>query len=139
MRANSYFIWMVASAIVGALFGSNPAAFQHGEIKLTNPVKPTPESVAAGQKLFEKTCAPCHGAGGKGDGKMAAQLDPKPSDLTDSEWKHGEKDGDIFTVIRDGSKGTGMKGFAGRMTSQDIWNVVNYLRTLGPGSVKPLQ
>ena len=61
---------------------------------------------------------------------------PKPSDLTDGNWKHGSTDGDIFTVISDGSKGTGMRGYASRMKTEDIWNVVNYLRTLGPQAHK---
>jgi hypothetical protein len=56
----------------------------------------------------------------------------RPSDLTDASWKHGSTDGEIFTLIRDGSKGTGMRGYAARMKPDDIWNVVNYLRTLGP-------
>jgi mono/diheme cytochrome c family protein len=100
-----------------------------------NPVKATPESIGAGKKLYDTQCATCHGAAGKGDGKMAASIpDPKPSDLTDASWKHGSTDGEIFTLIRDGSKGTGMRGYASRMKTEDIWNVVNYLRTLGPKS-----
>ena len=53
-------------------------------------------------------------------------------DLTDASWKHTSTDGEIFTLIRVGSKDTGTRGDAARMKSDDIWNVVNYLRTLGP-------
>jgi mono/diheme cytochrome c family protein len=105
---------------------------------LKNPVKPTAESIAAGKKLYDTQCSSCHGETGKGDGKMAASINPpKPSDLTDATWKHGSTDGEIFTLIRDGSKGTGMRAFAARMKTEDIWNVVNYLRTLGPNPPKP--
>jgi len=98
---------------------------------LKNPVKSSPESIAAGKKLYDTQCATCHGTTGKGDGKMAASIpDPKPTDMTDATWKHGGSDGEIFTVIRDGSKGTGMRGYASRMKTEDIWNVVNYLKSL---------
>ena len=36
---------------------------------------------------------------------MGEELTPKPSNLTDADWKHGSTDGEIFTVIRDGVKG----------------------------------
>jgi mono/diheme cytochrome c family protein len=105
--------------------------------KLSNPVKPTSDSLASGKKLYDTQCATCHGESGKGDGKMAASLNPpKPSDLTDASWKHGSTDGEIFTLIRDGSKDTGMRAYAARMKPDDIWNVVNYLRTLGPAAKK---
>ena len=104
---------------------------------LKNPVKATPDSIAAGKKLYDTQCTTCHGDTGKGDGKMAASLNPpKPSDLSDASWKHGSTDGEIFTLIRDGSKGTGMRGYAARMKPDDMWNVVNYLRTFGPTSIK---
>lgn len=109
-------------------------AHQHAEAaKLKNPIKPAPASITAGKTLYDTQCASCHGPTGKGDGKMAAMMNPpKPSDLTDVSWKHGSTDGEIFTLIRDGSKGTGMRGYAARMKTEDIWNVVNYLRTLAP-------
>jgi mono/diheme cytochrome c family protein len=109
-------------------------AHQHADAAaLKNPVKTSPASIAAGKKLYDTQCATCHGATGKGDGRMAVMMpEPKPSDLSDATWKHGSTDGEIFTLIRDGSKGTGMRGYAARMKTQDIWNVVNYLRTLAP-------
>lgn len=107
---------------------------QHADAaKLKNPVKSSSASITAGKGLYDTQCASCHGTTGKGDGKMAAMMNPpKPSDLTDASWKHGSTDGEIFTLIRDGSKGTGMRGYAARMQTEDIWNVVNYLKTLGP-------
>jgi len=103
---------------------------------LKNPVASNAASIAAGQKTFQASCASCHGPAGAGDGKNIAQMNPKPSNLTDANWKHGPSDGEIFTLIRDGSKNTAMKGFASKMTTNDIWNVVNYIRTLNTSSTK---
>jgi mono/diheme cytochrome c family protein len=100
--------------------------------KLKNPVSPTAESVAAGAAVFGKQCASCHGTGGKGDGAMAPKLKSKPADLTDAEWKHGPSDGEIFTLIRDGAKNAGMKAFRGALTEQQMWELVNYIRSIGP-------
>ena len=63
-------------------------------------------------------------------------LKPAPSDLTDGDWKHGQTDNDIFTVIRDGAKQTGMRAYGSRIPTNDIWNLVNYVRTLGPKTTK---
>ncbi len=100
--------------------------------KIQNPVAADATSIAAGQKLYVRHCSECHGESGKGDGEMAGDLNPKPADLTDAQWKHGDTDGEIFVVIRDGVKGTGMKSFAKKMTTHEMWDVVNYLRSIGP-------
>jgi high-affinity iron transporter len=105
--------------------------------KLANPVKPTDASLAVGKKLYDTQCATCHGATGKGDGKMAASITgAKPSDLSDASWKHGTSDGEMFTLIKNGAKGTGMRGYGSRMKPNDIWSIVNYIRTLGPAPAK---
>jgi mono/diheme cytochrome c family protein len=102
--------------------------------KLKNPVPADAKSIAAGEQLFSKECASCHGSTGKGDGKMAAKLKTPPPDLTDAEWTHGSSDGEIFVLIRDGSKGTPMKGYRSRLTTTQIWQVVNYLRSISAQS-----
>src|SRR5262245_31034565 len=100
--------------------------------KLKNPVAPDASSIAAGKAVYEKNCANCHGKTGAGDGMMGAELNPKPSNLSDAEWKHGSTDGEIFTLIKNGSKGTGMQAFNSTLTEHQLWDVVNYVRTLGP-------
>ena len=113
--------------------GTHPegGAHHHPEAaKLKNPVAADATSIAAGKQLYDKQCAGCHGDTGTGDGRMGEELSPKPANLTDADWKHGSTDGEIFTVIRDGVKNTGMKPFARKLTAHQIWDVVNFVRSL---------
>jgi mono/diheme cytochrome c family protein len=108
-------------------------AHHHPEAaKLKNAVPANADSVAAGKAIYTKQCVGCHGETGKGDGKLGEELNPKPSNLTDADWKHGSTDGEMFVLIRDGSKGTGMKGYKSKLTEHQMWDVVNYVRSLGP-------
>ena len=109
------------------------AAHRHAQAaRLKNPVPFGAASIAAGLALYQKQCAACHGDTGNGDGAMGEELNPKPSNLADAEWKHGATDGEIFTVIRNGVKSTGMKAYRRKMTTHQLWDVVNYLRSIGP-------
>lgn len=118
---------VAAAALVGA---QNPGGSAEGK-KLKNPVPATPESINAGKALFQKNCRFCHGADAKGNGPMAPE-GTHPSNLTDDKWDRGSTDGEIFLVIRDGAGPKfDMKGFKSKMTETDIWNIVNYVRSLG--------
>jgi mono/diheme cytochrome c family protein len=104
-----------------------------GAAKLKNPVAANAESIAAGQKLYDRHCSECHGDTGKGDGMAGEGLDEKPSNLRDNEWKHGATDGEIFVVIRDGAgPKSDMKAFGKKLNERQIWDVVNFVRTLAP-------
>jgi mono/diheme cytochrome c family protein len=119
-------VWLVLVAITGvAQTVPDPAAK-----KLKNPVAAAPESVAAGQQLYAKYCRFCHGADAKGNGPMAPK-GTHPPDLTAGKAQE-LTDGEIFAVIRDGAgPHQEMKPFKGKMQEQEMWNVVNYLRSIG--------
>ena len=98
--------------------------------KMKNPVAANTQSVTAGKAAYQKYCRFCHGPEGLGDGPSAPK-GTKPSNLTDAEWTRGSTDGEIFVVLRDGAGPKfDMKGFKGRMTDQDMWHVVNYVRSI---------
>src|SRR4029434_8821794 len=62
---------------------------------LQNPVKPTPESLASGKKLYERLCAECHGEKGDGVSEIAAAMasdELRPPNLIDDIWDHGSSD-----------------------------------------------
>ena len=98
--------------------------------KLKNPVPNDAESIEAGRLLYKRHCAPCHGPNGKGDGGMALS-GGTPSDLTDETWDYGSTDGEIFTSIREGVSAD-MLAYKDKLSDKQIWQVVNYLRSLGP-------
>jgi len=124
----------MALALVGvvALDAQSIGGSAEGK-KLKNPVAMSPASIAAGKAAYTKNCAFCHGPEAKGDGKMAPK-DSHPSDLTDAKWDRGSTDGEIFLVLQNGAgPDFKMKGFkAPRVSDTDLWNVVNYLRSVGP-------
>jgi mono/diheme cytochrome c family protein len=102
---------------------------------LVNPVSPGPDSIAKGRDVYLKLCATCHGPYGLGNGRLATGMEAygaRPSNLTDRQWQHGSTDGEIFLTIRDGV-GTDfhMPAYVGTLTDEDIWHVVNYVRSLG--------
>ncbi len=131
--AAAVFVWLIVPIAATDPSQHEAGAHRHPEAaKIQNPVPATDDSIAAGKALFTKNCAECHGDSGKGDGEMADMYDPRPANLTDAEWKHGSSDGEIFTVIKNGVKGTDMKPFGKKLTTDQIWNLVNYIRSIGP-------
>ena len=103
--------------------------------ELANPIESNPESRAAGAEVYERLCATCHGPTGRGDGRLAAgtaAYGARPSNLADDTWQHGSTDGEIFAVIRDGiGPDFAMDSFDGPLSADEIWDVVNYLKSLG--------
>jgi len=96
--------------------------------KLVNPVKPTSESIAQGKKAYGFDCAMCHGKEGAGDGDLAESMQLKLKDYRDPAVLKDMTDGDIYTIIRNG-KGK-MTGEEQRLKPEQVWNVVNYVRSL---------
>ena len=95
---------------------------------LENPVPATADSVATGRQRYVFMCRECHGNTGLGDGDMAHAGGDIP-DFTDDVWLHGSSDGEIFLVIKEGVTAD-MQPYADRLGDEDIWHLVNYLRTL---------
>ena len=93
-----------------------------------NPVVPTAESIAEGAKLYRGHCAVCHGVNGDGKSSWAETLPELPADLTDRTLMGKMTDGEIFWKLTTGRDM--MPPFAERMSEEERWRVVNYLRTL---------
>ena len=92
-----------------------------------NPIAPTHDSIAAGQKIYSKTCAMCHGKTGDADGPAVIELNIHPAKLSDPKLAT-ESDGSLFWKITTGKKP--MPTYGKRFSETDRWNLVNYIRTL---------
>lgn len=102
--------------------------------KLKNPEADNAETIEAGKKLYARHCASCHGPNGKGDGGMALS-GGEPSDLTDDKWDFGSTDGEIFVAIRDGVS-SDMLAYKEKLNEKQIWQIVTFIRSLGPKKTK---
>lgn len=101
---------------------------------MRNPVAMTPNNIATGKAIFEGKglCFKCHGSEGKGNGKLAAFLDPSPRNFTNMEWQKDRSDGELLWIIKNGSEGTGMASMApSEITQEEAWYVITYIRTFG--------
>jgi mono/diheme cytochrome c family protein len=103
------------------------------EVRRPNPVKPTPESIAEGKKIYGYDCAGCHGA--TGDGKTDAGKELKVADFTDPAVLKDRTDGELFYVIKNGRGAMPLEG--DRVKEEQIWDLVNYVRSLAKKKPAP--
>ncbi|TKS60447.1 MAG: cytochrome c [Nitrospira sp.] len=104
---------------------------------VTNPLPATPDMIAKGKALFEGKafCRACHGQDGKGFGsdiEPGSLKGPLPRNFTDQEWQAARKDGELFWILKNGSKGTNMASFIPQvLTDEEAWQVLLYVRSFG--------
>ncbi|MEK7879861.1 MAG: cytochrome c [candidate division NC10 bacterium] len=104
-----------------------PREEREAAAKRPNPVKTTPQSVAAGKDLYLIYCAVCHGPDGKGGGPVAPKFIPPP-DLSHASIQKGRSDGYLQHVI--GAGGAVMPAYGEALSPQERWHLVNFLRSL---------
>ncbi|MCC7365395.1 MAG: copper resistance protein CopC [Dehalococcoidia bacterium] len=96
----------------------------------TNPVFPDENSLTQGRELYQQNCIGCHGR--TGVPPVGLNVDPYPLDLTVHAPQH--PDGVLYNFIADGVPGSAMRAWGsgdGALSEEQIWHLVNYLRTLG--------
>jgi cytochrome c oxidase cbb3-type subunit 2/cytochrome c oxidase cbb3-type subunit I/II len=100
-----------------------------------DPLEPTQNNIDRGRVVFEQRCVGCHGPKGLGDGPAAQFLNPTPDDFSDKGMftSPTDSDGERYYRILVGGKGTAMENFGTRLSVEDIWRVILFLRTIPNG------
>lgn len=119
----------VVSLFAGLLLVvGSPFLVQEAEGEQMNPIAPSAESVTIGEELYLNRCQACHGPSGLGDGPEAVGLNPPPANLVHHVPMH--PDWDLYNMIATGIPDTAMPAFGGTLSEEEIWHLINYLRTL---------
>jgi len=93
---------------------------------LVNPVPATAASLTRGEEMYNRSCAPCHGVTGAGEGSVTAAGMLAQSLIAQPTIER--TDGYLYGMIRVG-RGL-MPSYGHQITHYDRWNIVNYVRTL---------
>lgn len=95
---------------------------------LTSASPASAADAGAGQKIFKKNCAMCHGATGAGDGPMGKMLKPPPPNFTDADRMAQRPDEELITRIKEGKKP--MPSYDGRLSDGQIQDILAFIRSL---------
>lgn len=96
------------------------------------PSQPTNDSLSAaiGQMQFGGRCASCHGIDGRTPTDVGRWMYPRAPNLGSpavQEWS----DAELFLIIKQGIRLSGMPGFGKTLSDEDIWHLVHYVRSIG--------
>ena len=125
---------MSASAKPGLLERTiAPWAFDNSMAKRAsdakNPLANDPSAMAPGMALYRENCVPCHGAPHVNAAKLAAGLNP-PAPYLEIEDTQSLSDGELFWIIKNGIRMTGMPAFGPTRNDNEIWHIVSFVRHL---------
>jgi mono/diheme cytochrome c family protein len=96
---------------------------------LKDPIAPTPAALQEGREHFADHCAQCHGNDGRGQTEIGRNLYPRAPDMTSADTQK-LSDGELFAIIRNGVRLTGMPAWAEDHTEADDWKLVLFIRHL---------
>lgn len=118
-------VWMVNS-------------FERGYWLTPDPLPLTQVNLVRGKAVYLERCSGCHGMTGDGKGPAAEWFAIKPFDFTDTSTVNGPfgSEGQMYHRILTAGKGTAMENFGTRLSVEDTWRVVLFLRTVQGGSLR---
>lgn len=96
---------------------------------MTNPIPPSPQVLAAGLSHFADHCASCHANDGSGQTAIGRNLYPRAPDMRKAATQE-LTDGELFYIIENGVRFTGMPAWGGPDTAEGSWHLVHFIRHL---------
>ena len=97
--------------------------------KMKNPMPETNEVVSQGQELFLGSCAQCHGPNARGDTDIGRNMNPPAMDLTSPHVQHWS-DAELFWIIQNGVRLTGMPAWKSSISADDTWKLARFIHKL---------
>jgi thiosulfate dehydrogenase len=93
------------------------------EAPKSSPIPASEENYAAAVKVYKEHCAVCHGLPGGDQTAIAKGEFPKPPKLLEGKGVTDDPAGETYWVVANGIRLTGMPGFNGALSSEQIWQV----------------
>jgi len=124
--ATVFILLFSTAALIGQAASSNSCSNPAEVAKMVNPVKPNGESLAQGKKYYGYDCAMCHGVTGNGKGEV--DNGDKMPDFSDAAAMKDVTDGQMFCALKTGHGKMPQENI--RQTPNELWNLVNYVRSL---------
>jgi mono/diheme cytochrome c family protein len=91
-----------------------------------NPLPETAEVVSQGQQVFAESCALCHGGDARGQTSIGRHMDPPAMDLHSAHVQHWS-DGELFWIIQNGVRLTGMPSWQSSISADDTWKLARFI------------
>lgn len=95
----------------------------------TNPLAANKPTLMEGRNIYLQSCALCHGADGHGHTEFGRDMYPPAMDLTSPHVQHWN-DAELFWIIQNGVRLTGMPSWKPAISEQDTWKLVNFVHNL---------
>ena len=97
--------------------------------KMKNPLPETDEVVSQGQEVFLGSCAQCHGPDARGDTSIGRNMYPPAMDLSSPHVQHWS-DAELFWIIQNGVRLTGMPSWKSSISDNDTWKLARFIHKL---------
>jgi mono/diheme cytochrome c family protein len=97
--------------------------------RVKDPLPASPEVIQRGSNDYQMDCALCHGPDGRAETTLGRAMYPPAMDLNSPHVQHWS-DGDLFWIIQNGIRLTGMPAWKGILTDDDIWQIVRFIQSL---------